>query len=114
MARTLLPCPSCAELVPAGTCTCAFCGATGVCKAHHASRAALLLGLALAGCAVPPFGGEELVQADYSAAVTEDDDDQDDGFPPRQLLGALADISGEELGFWGWMCVCVSNVLGAC
>lgn len=72
MPRLLVPCPTCAELVVEGSCTCPHCGAKGVCKAHAASRAAVLLGLGLAltGCEL-----RENVSADYSAAITDADDD---------------------------------------
>lgn len=98
MARPLVPCPACAELIIDGSCTCPHCGERHPCTKRHLARVALMMGLTLgaAGC-VPnakPHTGDssavdshetdetdqpnESVQSDYTAAVTEDADE--DGY----------------------------------
>ena len=80
MPRPLVPCPSCTELVREGSCVCPHCGAHHPCKSRALARAALLLGIGLAGCdgssAKPD--DTEIIQADYSGSVTTDHDD--DGY----------------------------------
>ena len=80
MPRPLVPCPSCAELVREGSCVCPHCGTHHPCKSRALARAALLLGIGLAGCdgGTTTTDDTEMVQADYSGAVTADHDE--DGY----------------------------------
>ena len=68
----LMSCPSCAELVPQGTCACPFCGSKAACASRVLPAAALLLGLVMAG---PGCDFDKDVQSDYSGAVIADDSD---------------------------------------
>ena len=104
MARPLVACPACSELVFKGVCSCPHCGLKHPCHAHKLSRGAILmgLGLALSGCPIAATpdsdspavdtdtdtdtdtnadtdtdtdpGPDTYSQADYSGAVTEDED----------------------------------------
>jgi hypothetical protein len=79
-------CHACGTHVVEGLCTCPHCGARGVC-ARRSSAAAVLLGLALAGCAdgtTPADSAEDTdipMEADYGVPTTDDDED---GWPVEE------------------------------
>ena len=68
-------CPACACHVTEGTCVCPHCGASVCAKSGGLPAAALLMGLALAGCDEPPVAQPEYgVAFDSSVYVDQDGD----------------------------------------
>lgn len=113
MARTLVPCAACSELVFQGSCTCPHCGARHPCASRAASRAAILLGLALAGCGAHSHdssGGDDTStgddgsgstiesQGDYSGGITDSDVDGDnDGYASTDRGGDDCDDDNPDI-----------------